>query len=32
MLDTGTLDLLEHLVTHSAVQDLLNPGVYRDDG
>src|SRR6202040_3046983 len=30
-LDTATLDLLEHLVTHSEVQHLLLIGAYRDN-
>jgi PAS domain S-box-containing protein len=30
-LDTATLDLLEHLVTHSDVQQLLLIGAYRDN-
>jgi predicted ATPase/signal transduction histidine kinase len=30
-LDTATLDLLEHLVTHSEVQHLLLVGAYRDN-
>jgi PAS domain S-box-containing protein len=30
-LDTATLDLLEHLVTHSEVRDLLLVGAYRDN-
>src|SRR5207249_9848850 len=30
-LDTATLDLLEHLVTHSDVQHLLLIGAYRDN-
>ncbi|MDB5866399.1 MAG: multi-sensor signal transduction multi-kinase, partial [Betaproteobacteria bacterium] len=30
-LDTGTLDLLEHLVTHAEVRHLLLVGAYRDN-
>ncbi len=30
-LDTATLDLLEHLITHSEVQNLLLVGAYRDN-
>src|SRR6202020_859375 len=30
-LDTGTLELLEHLVTHSEVRPLLLIGAYRDN-
>jgi PAS domain S-box-containing protein len=30
-LDTGTLDLLEHLVTHSEVRHLLLVGAFRDN-
>jgi PAS domain S-box-containing protein len=30
-LDTATLDLLEHLVTHAEVQNLLLIGAYRDN-
>jgi PAS domain S-box-containing protein len=30
-LDAGTLDLLEHLVTHSEVRNLLVVGAYRDN-
>src|SRR5713226_5171836 len=30
-LDTATLDLLEHLITHSEVRNLLVVGAYRDN-
>lgn len=30
-LDTATLDLIEHLITHSEVRHLLLVGAYRDD-
>ena len=30
-LDTATLDLIEHLVTHAEVRDLLLVGAYRDN-